>query len=34
MIRGVVGWERVRTVFPHLFVLVTSLEDMGSKRLH
>jgi len=39
--RGVVGWERRSHIcfkcgnaFPHLFALITLLEDMGSKRLH
>jgi len=32
--RGVVGWERVGTAFPHFFALASLLEDVGSKRLH
>jgi len=34
MSRGAAGWERVGTALPHLFALVTLLEDVGSKQLH
>ena len=30
IIRGVVGWERVGTAFPHLLALITLLESPGA----